>query len=377
MTLRIVADENIPYVHELFSAFGEVITVAGRSMSNEVLSEANILLVRSVTEVNEQLLDNSAIEFVGTCTIGVDHLDTEYLDKHGIQYASSPGCNANAVVQYVLGVLAHLNGFDPAELEKKVMIVGGGNVGGRVYDALSAIGFDCRIVDPFLDASCGRKLEKFSYFSSADIICLHAPLTVNGDHPTRHMFAEDELLQLKSGALLINAGRGGVVDNRALANVLARRTDIRVVLDVWENEPDISVDLFKCVEIGTPHIAGYSFEGRLQGALMIFDSLAKYLPLDTAVINTIRETVCANAMGSSTLKSAQPTLEPLLAAVIDSYDVREDHAELNSVIKRLPDAFDLMRKHYRQRREFSHYCYSGLPESSRALFLKLGFDVEA
>ncbi len=368
MTLRIVADENIPFVHALFSPFGEVLTLPGRSMTRENLGDADILLVRSVTNVNKALIDAASIQFVGTCTIGVDHLDTEYLNERNISYASAPGCNANAVVQYVLGVLAKLNGFDSA---KKVLIVGGGNVGGRVYDALTILGFDCSIADPFLDDSCGRNLTDFSSISTADIICFHAPLAVDGPHPTHHMLDEELLLQINAGAVLINAGRGGVIDNAALLKVLNHRSDLQVVLDVWENEPNINTDLLQLITLGTPHIAGYSFEGRLNGALMIFDALADHLKLDVKTLAEIRKKVCGQALGCSIATPAQSVLD----AVVNSYDVYLDDARLRSVVNELPQAFDVLRKNYPQRREFSHYRYDDCPESSRSLFLKLGFDV--
>ncbi len=368
MTLRIVADENIPFVHELFSSFGEVVTLPGRSMTRDALGDADILLVRSVTNVDKGLIDSASIQFVGTCTIGVDHLDTEYLNERGIPYANAPGCNANAVVQYVLGVMAKLNGFDTA---KKVLIVGGGNVGSRVYDALTNLGFDCSIVDPFLDGSCGRKLTEISSLPSADIICCHAPLTIDGPHPTRHILDEELLLQIKNGAVLINAGRGGVIDNTALLKVLNQRSDLQVVLDVWENEPDINTDLLQLITLGTPHIAGYSFEGRLNGSLMIYDALASHLKLNVKRVAEIRNKVCDQALGCSINAPSQSILE----AVVSSYDVCVDDEALRAVVNELPQAFDVLRKNYPQRREYSHYRHEELPESSRSIFLKLGFDV--
>lgn len=368
MTLRIVADENIPFVRALFSSFGEVVTLPGRTMTRETIGDADILLVRSVTNVGKALIDSASIQFVGTCTIGVDHLDTAYLSERNISFSSAPGCNANAVVQYVLGVLAKLNGFDST---KKVLIVGGGNVGGRVYDALTYLGFECRIADPFLDDGCGRVLTDFSSLSSADIICFHAPLTIDGPHPTYHMLDEKLLMQIKPGAVLINAGRGGVIDNAALLKVLNQRSDLQVVLDVWENEPDINTDLLQFITLGTPHIAGYSFEGRLNGSLMIFDALAAHLKSDVKKAAEVRKKVCGQALGSSILSPTQS----ILNAVVSSYNVCVDDVALRSVVNELPQAFDVLRKNYPQRREYSHYRYDDLPESSRSIFLSLGFDV--
>ncbi|MFL0799959.1 MAG: 4-phosphoerythronate dehydrogenase [Agarilytica sp.] len=379
--ISMVADENIPYVKELFSPIGEVSLVSGRHVNSADVKEANVLLVRSVTNVNAALLKDSDVGFVGTCTIGVDHLDTEYLSEHGVTFTSAPGCNAFAVVQYVVSVLSTLGLLDSLGetpggtsyiTSKSVVIVGGGNVGGRVYDALTKIGFSCRIVDPFLNERCGRQLADPSCIASADIVCLHTPLTNSGVHPTHHMFGVTELNNLKKGAVLINAGRGGVVDNNALKQVLNTRSDLRVVLDVWENEPEIDTELLESITIGTPHIAGYSFEGRLMGALMIFDELTAYLSLDEVFVQGIRSSVVSKALG----KPVDCETSSFKRAILNTYDPFLDDAALRSVAKNIPAAFDQLRKNYPQRREFSHYCYRGLPKGAQVKFSDLGFIVE-
>ncbi len=375
--IRIVADENIPYVRELFSPIGEVSLVSGRQIQNVDVNDANILLVRSVTNVNAALLSTSPVEFVGTCTIGVDHLDTQFLAERGVTYASAPGCNALAVVQYVVSVISKLGLLDsldnlPKVASKNVVIVGGGNVGGRVYDALTKIGFLCRIVDPFLNASCGRRLTDLSSITSADIVCLHTPFTQGGAHPTHHLFGKNELNGLKKGAVFISAGRGGVVDNTALKRVLSERPDLRVVLDVWENEPGIDTELLDSVTIGTPHIAGYSFEGRLMGALMIFDELTAYLNLDEEVVKHIRASVVSKALG----KPVGCESSSFERAILNAYDPSRDDAALRKVKNEIPSAFDQLRKNYPQRREFSHYRYCDVQKEAQAYFSDLGFIVE-
>ncbi len=379
--IRIVADENIPYVKELFSSIGEVSLVSGRHVNSNDVKDASVLLVRSVTNVNAVLLKGSSVEFVGTCTIGVDHLDTEYLVEHGVTYASAPGCNAFAVVQYVVSVLSTLGLLDAFSkipdktatiTSKSVVIVGGGNVGGRVYDALTKIGFPCRIVDPFLSDNCGRLLADSSCIVSADIVCLHTPLTQGGLHPTHHMFGVEALNNLKNGAVLINAGRGGVVDNNALKQVLKKRSDLRVVLDVWENEPGIDTELLDSISIGTPHIAGYSFEGRLKGALMIFDELTAYLNLNKEFIQRIRSSVVSKALGNP-VDCESLSFE---RAVLNAYAPFVDDTALRNAKKDIPTAFDQLRKNYPQRREFSHYRYRDLPAEVKTYFSDLGFIVE-
>lgn len=350
MKIKIVADENIPYVQELFSPLGELSVLPGRTISSKDLSEHNVLLVRSVTKVDHALLADANVEFVGTCTIGTDHLDTDFLEKQGITYTSAPGCNANAVVQYALTVLSKLNMLDKAG-QKKAVVFGGGNVGGRVYGALSAMGLNCSIYDPFLDESCGRKLTRFESISTADIVSLHTPLTKSGQYPTYHMIDKPTLLSLKQNAVLISAGRGAVVNNRDLLEVLDARPDLRVVLDVWENEPNMDPTLLAKVKIGSPHIAGYSFEGRLNGALMVFDALVKHLAVDHVWAESLKNRIVEKALGPRENISVSDVND----AVLMTYDPERDDANLRRVASDLPGSFDWLRKNYPVRREFSHY----------------------
>ncbi len=292
--MKIVADENIPFARELFSEFGELTLLPGRHMRVEDVVDADALLVRSVTPVNEALLKQSKVKFVGTCTIGVDHLDIAYLQENEIRYASAPGCNANAVAQYVLSALAKQQKLDSS---KNVVVVGGGNVGSRVYKQLKALGMSCVCVDPFIQSKDDMSFAQFDAIYDADIICVHTPFTVSGDFPTQHMFNQEVISKLKPGALLLNAGRGGVVDSQALLNQLQLGQRLTVVLDVWENEPGINAQLLQKVDIGTPHIAGYSFEGRVTGSLMIFRALCQFLQDDEANIEKRIEVLRQRAFG--------------------------------------------------------------------------------
>lgn len=192
--MKIVADENIPFVRELFSLFGEVVTLAGREIKPDDVQSADILLVRSVTQVNADLLKASKIQFVGTCTIGVDHLDTPYLQQKNIVYKSAPGCNAQSVVQYVLAALAEC---ECLQKNKSIGIVGCGNVGSRLYKSLKLLGFHCVVYDPLLSPAVNPDLCSWSALYDCDILCLHAPLTRSEPFPSFHMFSEKQLQQLK------------------------------------------------------------------------------------------------------------------------------------------------------------------------------------
>lgn len=268
---RLVADQNMPLVEALFSHFFEVQLLPGREITAQSIEGAEVLLVRSVTPVNQSLLAGSSVRFVGSATAGTDHVDLDYLAKNHIQFAHAPGCNAHAVVQYVLSVLCCLK---PQWQQCRVGIVGCGNVGGLLYRQLCALGVQCRVYDPFLDSADIPDLCSFEQVLDCEIISVHTPLTTSGPYPTHHMFDRQTLQQIKSTSLLINAGRGGVIDNIALLSLLKQRSGLQVALDVWESEPQIDTELLDLVAIATPHIAGYSYEGKIRGTQMLFDSLS-------------------------------------------------------------------------------------------------------
>ncbi len=355
--MKIVADENIPYVQEFFGRFGEVRTAPGRTLTAAQLHEADVLLVRSVTRVDEQLLAGSSVRFVGTCTIGIDHLDTEYLRKNHIVYASAPGCNAGGVVQYVLAALSRL---DEGWTGRTVGVIGSGNVGGRLCKTLAALGVEYRAYDPFLVPQENSRLAPLAEVLHSDIVCLHTPYTTAGPHPTRHMIGRAQLDALRPGTILVNAGRGGAVANQALLQHLRSGADLRVVLDVWENEPGIDVALLERVALGSPHIAGYSFEGKLNGSAMIHAALADFLGLDREVAADQCRRLLRRLKGEpSTL-----TCGDLNAAIAATYDITADDARLREAVREAGPAgaaaaFDRLRKTYPERREFGHFRVKG------------------
>ena len=270
--MKIVADENIPCVAEAFASLGEVTLCPGRSMRAADVRDADILLVRSVTRVGPELLEGSRVRFVGSATIGFDHVDRDYLQERGIGFATAPGSNATSAAEYVVSallVLAERKGFELAG--RRVGIVGCGNVGSRVRDRLTALGMQCLVNDPPLKAQGGHDdYVGLDDILDADVITFHVPFTREGDWPTWHLADRAFLERLKRGAVLVNTARGAVVDNAALDALLAARDDLTVVLDVWEGEPAISEALLQKVDIGTPHIAGYSLDGKLRGTDMIY-----------------------------------------------------------------------------------------------------------
>lgn len=357
--MKIVADENMPLVNEMFSAYGEVETFPGRELGPKQIKDADVLLVRSVTQVNADLLSGSSIRFVGSATIGTDHVDQNYLKQNDIQFANAPGCNANAVVQYVLSVLCRLR---PGWQEQTVGIVGCGNVGGWLYQTLQKLGVDCRCYDPFLLETDNIDLVSFEEVIQSDILCLHTPLTTDGPYPTFHLFDEAVLSQLDPNALLINAGRGAVVDNRALLDMLPQST-WKVVLDVWEGEPDIALPLLELVDIGTPHIAGYSYDGKVNGTTMVRDAFCAWLGKDIPeylIGEKIKGQEQLIDLESSTLSDA----------VLATFDVAQEDQRMRDALLALDlsaasvsKEFDRLRKTCPKRLEFQHYLVNGCVKS--------------
>lgn len=373
--LKIVADENIPALDTLFGELGDLVRLPGRSMNPQELADADLLLVRSVTQVGAALLKGSGVGFVGTATIGTDHLDTQWLEQHNIEWCSAPGCNADAVVEYVLSALWHLaseQGFDP--LSRTFAVVGAGNVGGRLVQRLRALGVSVLVCDPPRADQEGREgfVSLSDALEQADFISLHTPLVRDGDHPTFHLLNETNLGQIRHGAVLLNAGRGPVIDNRALEVLLQRRPDISAVLDVWEEEPRVTPGLAAQCRIATPHIAGYSLDGKIRGTWMLYREACRWLgreaglPLESVLPLPEVERIHLNGQ-----------LDPLkpIRLIYDPY--RDDRA-LRATLA-LPEAeqrlaFDRLRKEYPVRREFASLEVSGLESETQVQLLRaLGF----
>lgn len=365
----IVADENIPQVKQRFSALGDVITVNGRNLDPQQLQNADILLVRSVTMVNDQLLAGTPVRFVATATIGTDHLDIDYLEANQIGWASAPGCNANSVVDYIISVFCRLEGLLELLLaDGTVGIVGMGNVGSRLYQRLSDLGIHCTAYDPLIDQKSYPILGDLNTVLAADVICLHAPLTVVGSHPSFHLLDQDNLTRIKSGAVIINAGRGAVIDNNALKQVLSERDDICTVLDVWENEPDPDIELLKRVDLGSPHIAGYSYDGKLAGLEMIYQACCCFFSVEPEALENMETD---NDL-SIELTELSDVIAAMREAVLSCYDVAQDDQRFRGGLLHCEQQqraveFDRLRKNYPVRRELSRYRIANQNQLNKAV----------
>jgi len=350
--VRILADENIPML-EVFEHHGSLRRVAGRSLDRAVLADAEVLLVRSVSQVDRALLEGSQVKFVGTCTIGTDHLDIDYFAEQGIGWASAPGCNARGVVDYVLSALLTLAERDGVDLAQRCFgVVGAGQVGERLVQVLRGLGWQVLVCDPpRQQREGGDYVDLATLLERCDTISLHTPLTKLGQWPTHHLLGAEQLQSLKTGSWLINASRGAVVDNQALKQFLAQRSDVRVVLDVWEGEPQVDAELAQRCDIATAHIAGYSLDGKIRGTEQIYQAFCQHFAIPTQTAIAFPE----QTLLSMQLAAHTPVAEAMRVVCRAVYDLRGDDARfrlsLQGDTEQRRAAFDLVRKNYPVRRE--------------------------
>ncbi|HCS25872.1 MAG TPA: erythronate-4-phosphate dehydrogenase [Spongiibacteraceae bacterium] len=360
MTL-ILVDENIPGAEQLLAPLGEVRLFRGRDLRAHEVRQADALLVRSVTTVNAALLEGSQVEFVGSTTIGTDHLDIHWLEQKGIRWCSAPGSNADSVVDYCLSAMCAM----PSVLERlldggRVGIVGYGNVGSRLHRRLQALGIDCVACDPLLTPAQCPVLGTLDDVLACDFVSLHTPLTLTGNFPTRHLLSLEQLVRLPKNAVLLNAGRGEVLATEVLLDAVKARPDIRLVLDVWEHEPAISAELLAECAIATPHIAGYSQDGKWKGLLQVARALSDFrgVPLPVLVPPMV-EAPCVD------IAHAETVAELVRAVVLGVYDVRADDKRLRQAMRSEDPGleFDTLRRRYPVRREVACARLSGLGHS--------------
>jgi erythronate-4-phosphate dehydrogenase len=383
--MLIVADENIPLLESFFGDIGTIRRVSGRTVSPEDVNDADILLVRSVTRVNEALLKDSRVRYVGTSTIGTDHVDLPWLESRGIAFSAAPGCNANSVAEYVLSVLslyAEQQGLDDWET-LSVGIVGAGNVGSELARKLDKLGFTVRLCDPPRQALEGDDNEMFCSLDEAlecDVITLHTPLTRESAHPTFNMMDADKLARLTAGQLLINTSRGEVIESAVLLERLQAPNAPTVVLDVWEQEPRVNPQLVDRVWLATPHIAGYSLEGKVQGTEMVYQSLCRFLGLPAR--KKAGQYLPEPALSKLCFTSAAEEMGAGNIAMRSCYDPRRDDARLRLTmdlpVEERGTAFDRLRKNYPVRREFSSVKIQlkGTSKSLQDTFRALGFKLK-
>ena len=354
--LRIVADENIPYVEQAFDDLGSVKCYPGRRMTADLLADANVLLVRSITPVGHDLLQNTPVQFVGTATIGAEHIDHAYLQRRNIAFADAAGSNADSVAQYLSTTLLTLaQRFSLQLAGKTIGIIGVGNIGARIEKIAQTLAMTALPNDPPLQRrSDDSRFVSLNDALHADFVTLHVPLTRGGHDPTYHLLNENNLPLCTPRTFLINTARGPVVDNHALKAHLQAQQLGPTVLDVWENEPNIDPDLLDLVTISTPHIAGYSLDGKVNGAVMLHRALCRWLnrPDNLQASDLLPPPI----IPSIELDTTDAPDELLIAQACTAiYNIMHDDAQMRHLAQLPPQQhamyFDQLRKNYPVRRE--------------------------
>ncbi len=380
MTIKVVADEAIPFLSAYFSHIAEVELLPGHEISRGCLGDADVLVCRTVTRVNEALLRDTGIKIVASPTSGLDHVDHEYLESRNIALRNAPGCNANSVAEYVLSALFVLAQQHQIQLaDRSVGIVGCGHVGSRLKQLLESLGIAYRLCDPFLSSDSNDSYEDMDAIAECDIISLHVPLTDTGPYPTRNLLDERFFASLDRDAVIVNTCRGGVVNETALEQFKTSRPGALLVNDVWENEPEVNEQLVWMSDIATPHIAGYSLDGKLAATRVVYEQVCEFFhegshaDPKTALLPQ-RETI--RLVGDD-----ENELDTVALAILASYDVRSDAAAMRRMLeKEVKDraAYFLdLRNNYPPRREFSslHIELENESDGLTEKLIRLGFRV--
>lgn len=347
--MKIVADDKIPTLKGVFEPYAEVVYLPGKAISKADLKEADALIVRTRTKCNQSLLENTKVKMVATATIGTDHMDTKWLEQAGIKWCNAPGCNSGSVRQYIGSVLAHLIIEGRVPSQTTLGIVGVGMVGSKVAQLANALGFKVLLNDPPRQRREGgdQFCDLIHLLKHSDIVTFHTPLNKSGQDATYHLLNKDTLVQLKKGAVVINSSRGEVTETETLIQGIDSEHLSRVVLDVWENEPDIHHGLHLKVWLGTPHIAGYSVDGKANGSIMTIQAIAKEfgLPLTNWQPNALpmpdNPVIHLN-------EADEPACLTAAKAILKTYNILEDDGRL----RQRPEEFEKQRGSYPVRREF-------------------------
>lgn len=358
--MKIVCAKSVLFGREAFSTLGEVRVLPDRNITRADVVDADILAIRSKTEVTRALIDNASLRYVGTATAGYDHIDTEACRKAGIAWGAAPGCNANSVAEYMTAALLHLAVEKGCPLKGRTLaVIGVGQVGHRVVAKARALGLRVLQNDP-PRAAVEHNFELrplAEILPEADFVTLHVPLTDEGPWATRAMVNADFFGALRPGAVFFNASRGEVVNERALQKAMDEHRLSHVVLDVWDHEPVINFDLCNRVDLGTPHIAGYSYDGKLDGTLQIYREACRIMGAEPTWDPT--PLLPPPAVPRVELDARARTDEQVLHELVRRvYDIAADDLALRQPAE--PDdakrgaRFDHLRATYPQRCEFHH-----------------------
>ncbi len=364
----IIADNKIPFLQGVLEPYARIDYLSPQQINAETVRHADILLIRTRTQCNQSLLDHSSCRHIATATIGYDHIDTLYCQEHGIDWTNCPGCNAPSVAQYILSSLLAWSQHTARPLQQCTLgVVGVGHVGKLVAHYGELLGMQVLRNDPPRQEN--ENNEEFVSLETicreSDIITFHTPLTTGGEHPTFHLANDDFFNSLHRTPLIINSARGEIVDSVALKKALSRKAIAGFILDCWENEPHIDLQLLQQAFIATPHIAGYSADGKSTATRMAVQAVARWIGIEIPLEKILPPSPTQPTIDLRTLDT------PISTAIWHTYNPKSDDARL----RQLPETFEAQRSNYPLRREFSAYSIQGATPSSIKLLKELGFQI--
>lgn len=375
-TKKIIIDDAVPYAHEMFAHLGEVITLPGREINKRHLQEADALIVRSRTQVNADLLADTPVKFVGSTVVGLDHVDQDWLQQNNIQFYSAQGCNSNSVAEWVfasLYTLAEEQGFNLTD--KTLGIIGVGHVGKLVAQKADILGIKTLLNDPPRQRNEGNQgFSALEETLKADIITFHTPLTFDGEDKTYHLLSgsagpANHLAKLSPNTIVINAARGGIIDETAWANTPTQAN----IIDCWEHEPKIDAKLYQTAYLATPHIAGHSLEAKVAGSQMVYEALCQawQQPIQNqwqAHLPALPEPI---QITHAAQKNSQSCLKDIFT---QAHSPKQDDLALRA--KQFSDTqlkFETYRRHYPIYREWPQQKIINAPDSLQNTLKELGF----
>ncbi len=373
--MKVIVDKKIPFLKGVLDPYMDIEYLSGSEITNDVLTGVDALIIRTRTKCDARLLEGSSVKFIASATIGYDHIDTDYCNKHGIYWTNAPGCNSGSVMQYIAFCLLHYAEKNAIDLRDRVMgVIGVGNVGRKIVKLAEIFEMQVLLNDPpreRAEGPCGF-ISLQGILREADIISLHVPLTMEGNDRTFHLIDEEVLAKINPGTLLINSSRGEVIHTEQLKKSLKLGFPSAVILDVWEDEPNIDQELMNAVFYATPHIAGYSADGKANGTRMSVQALSRFfkIGLDDWEPDTIPEPENPIISCNGLNKDFQ---EIATEIIMQTYNYLEDERKLKTV----PESFEKIRENYPLRREFSAFTIDtvNISDNDRKRLMLLGFRV--
>ncbi|HEY5471361.1 MAG TPA: 4-phosphoerythronate dehydrogenase PdxB [Bacteroidales bacterium] len=373
--IRIIADNKIPFLRGALEPYAEMVYLPGKEINGDILKDADALLIRTRTKCTENNLKGTKVSFIGTATIGFDHIDTQYCEKNNVKWTNAPGCNSSSVQQYIAAALLKMSSEFRFNLKDKTIgIIGVGNVGSKVEKFARTLGMNVLLNDP----PRARREDESNFHSlstilhQSDIVTTHVPLNTVGEDCTYQLLNDKNFKKMNKDAWFINSSRGEIIKSSALKQVLISGKLSGAVLDVWENEPDIDLELMGKAFIATPHIAGYSTDGKANGTAMVVNSLCEHFNL--SLKNWYPANVPPPPSPEISIEGKDKSDEEIIReAVFHTYNIDSDDIKLRFS----PSDFEKQRGDYPLRREFTSYriILKGGSEGVRRMLKDLGFEI--